>query len=207
MYHFDNLIFLYSIFNCSFSLSLYRVCHHWEISIHIGIDDLRYICDRTFLSLHFTHSRMFKSKYYKCWYCVAHYDVQAYCMPHTFMCLFPFGPFNFKWITLALCCTVCCVLHCYSITHYFNFNGWVFRCVCDVRVFHSFYFLLFKTISISTRTSVWPMVKRSENLKFITNHLFVCVCCVLLFVSYTVQIKSIYVLCCARALRLQLYAE
>lgn len=97
---------------------------------------------------------------------VAHSIVLA--QAHLYMFV-PFQPFNFEWITLALYRLYC--LLCYSIAHTHIssismggcFDVW---CAC-------IHCLLLKTISISTRTSVWPMVKRSENLKFITNHLFV----------------------------------
>lgn len=122
----------------------------------------------------------------------------------TFMRLFPYWPFNFKWITLALY-TVYCALHCYSITYIISISmgGCFDVCVCVCA--YSFCLLL-KTISISTRTSVWPMVKRSENLKFITNHLFVMCCVVSYSLSFSFvygsnQIKSI----CTRALQNQYY--
>lgn len=75
------------------------------------------------------------------------------------------------------------VLYCllsYSITHYFNFNfnGWVFQCVCACVCVHSLLFVM-NHFDFDTHFG-WPMVKRSENLKFITNHLFV-ICCILLF--------------------------
>lgn len=118
------------------------------------------------------------------------------------MCWFPFDHSisnELHWHCTV--CTVYFVLHCYSIAHTHISSHWMGGCFgvwCAC-----IHCLLLKTISISTRTSVWPMVKRSENLKFITNHLFVL--CVALYRpcisrSYTVQIKSIYE-CGTRALR------
>lgn len=98
--------------------------------------------------------------------------IRTYRHIHAFV---PFSTIQFQMnYTSIVYCLLCVTLLQHHI-HYFDFNGWVFRCVMCVCAY-SFYLLL-KTISISTRTSVWPMVKRSENLKFITNHLFV-MCCI-----------------------------
>lgn len=89
------------------------------------------------------------------------------------------------------------VLYCllsYNITHYFNFNfnGWVFQCVYACVCVHSLLFVM-NHFDFDTHFG-WPMVKRSENLKFITNHLLLYVI-FFSFASYgSNQINNVYVI-------------
>lgn len=91
-------------------------------------------------------------------------------------------------------------MYCYSIAHYFDFNGWVFQCA---RV-HSLPFVV-NNFDFDTHFG-WPMVKRSENFK-IYYQSFIC-CVMSVFYSFSVAygpngINIMYACAAASALRSQ----